>query len=180
MKRLKLSICLLILAVNVHGQETTTKDIPLTNAEKFTAKSGSLIRREFIDIGSVGAKYPCKIQIAIFSDLISKTSIKAVRLEYNYPGDANTKIGLIDVDEVDGALKSIKILKDEIFSKKEENYTEVAFTSRSGFSIGAYYSNGIWEPYMEIHKNSYHSMVTINMDDFNKLYDMLLQAKAKL
>lgn len=173
---------LLCFALSVFGQNSTAqqKEMTFSNAEKFSDKSGILLQKEFIDLGNVGNLGKCKIQVAIFTDLISKNSVKAVRLEYYYPGDDNAKIALIDADEVDGALKSIKMLKESTFTTQPENYTEVYFTSRSGFCVGAFYANKKWTTFMEIKRGGYHSYVSIKEDDFTNLYALFQQAKAKL
>src|SRR4051812_9637393 len=64
-----LSICLIIILG--FGQ---TKERELSNAEKFSAKAGTLIQKEFIEVGTIKG---AKISIIQFTDLILTTKQSA-------------------------------------------------------------------------------------------------------
>ena len=179
----QLIFILSIMPVVVFGQiaKDTVKKAGITNLEIFSEKSGSLIQKEFIDIGSIvhGGLYPekYKIQLEIITDLMNDIKLKGVRLEYKYI-NTDEKIGFLDADEIDAALKAIKIIQTSIIPKTEDNYTEVEFTSRGGFSLGCYYKGNHWQFFLKV--NSYSSIGMLKSDDIDNLYSLFQEAKSKL
>jgi hypothetical protein len=156
-----------------------TKDQELSNAEKFSAKAGSLIQKEFLDIGTVKSS---KIKIVKYTDLITATKQSALQFEYESVGKytSDTKAAVLDADEIDGLIKSIKIIQEKIFPSTATNYTEVSFKSRGGFEAGCYWSKGNWSTYIKLEKYDKDSYVFLNKDDFPTLLAVIEQAKAKL
>ena len=157
----------------------TVKNVMTSNAEKFSEKSGTLIQKEFADLGDVKK---CKVQIATFTDLISNQKTSAVRFEYETANSygSSTKLALLDVDEIDGLIKSFKIIQDKIFPTTPINYSEVSFTSRSGFEAGAYVGKSGWSAFLKLEKYDSKSFVFIEKEDLPKLISILEQAKSKL
>jgi hypothetical protein len=156
-----------------------TKDQELSNAEKFSAKAGALIQKEFVEIGSVK---DAKISVIYFTDLITSTKQSALKFEYESTGkySSSTKAAVLDADEVDGLIKSIKIIQEKIFPSTATNYTEVSFKSRGGFDAGCYWSKGSWSTYLKLEKYDKDSYVFLGKDDFPTLLELLEQAKTKL
>ncbi len=156
-----------------------TKEQDISNAEKFSAKSGSLIQKEFIEVGILKS---AKIQIVNFTDLISNIKQSALKLEYENVGkySTSTKIAMLDIDEVDGLIKSIKILQDKVFNSKATSYTEVTFKSRGGFEAGCYWSKENWSTYLKLDKYDKDSYVFLAKEDFSTFLGLLELAKAKL
>lgn len=156
-----------------------TKDQELSNAEKFSAKAGSLIQKEFLDIGTVKG---AKIMVVQYTDLITATKQSALKFEYESVGKytSDTKAAVLDADEIDGLIKSIKIIQEKIFPSTATNYTEVSFKSRGGFEAGCYWSKESWSTYIKLEKYDKDSYVFLNKDDFPALLALLEQAKAKL
>lgn len=156
------------------------KNKEVSNAEKFSERSGTLIQKEFADVGSIKK---CKIQLATFTDLISGQTSKAVRFEYEHKSSysTDTKLALLDADEIEGLIKSIKIIQDKVIpSPTTGNYSEVTFKSRSGFETGCFTGKNGWTPYMKLEKFDSNSYVFLDKDDFATLLGLLEQAKAKL
>lgn len=56
-----------------------TKEQELSNAEKFSAKAGTLIQTEFIEVGKVKG---AEIKVVHFTDLINNTRQSALEFEY--------------------------------------------------------------------------------------------------
>ncbi len=139
MKKTTLTLLVALYGLISFGQQqiAKSKDQELSNAEKFSNRAGSLIQKEFIDIGTLNK---CDIQVAIFTDLITGQKSAAVRFEYEYKSSyfTDTKVALLDGDEIDGLIKSIKIIQEKIFPTIAANYTEVNFKSRSGFVAGCF------------------------------------------
>lgn len=156
-----------------------TKEQELSNAEKFSAKAGALIQKEFVEIGSVKG---AKIKVIYFTDLITNTKQSALKFEYESVGkySSDTKAAILDADEVDGLIKSIKIIQDKVFPTTATNYTEVSFKSRGGFDAGCFWSKGTWSTYLKLEKYDKDSYVFLGKDDFPTLLGLLEQAKTKL
>jgi len=171
------------------GTFAQTKEEELSNAEKFSVKAGSLIQKEFVKIGSVKnalSKTDVTIEVVKFTDLITNTKQSALRFEYlyekvnGYSYSSDTKAAILDVDEIDGLIKSIKIIQEQIFPSTVTNYTEVFFKSRGGFEAGCYWNQGIWSTCLKLKKYDKNSLISLSKDDFLSLLSLLEQAKTKL
>ncbi|MFX1707013.1 hypothetical protein SAMN05660461_6161 [Chitinophaga ginsengisegetis] len=150
-----------------------------SKAELFSNKSGSLIQKQFMDIGSLRG---CLIQVAQFTDLIGGETTKAVRFEYAYSGaySSDTKIGLLDMDEVDALIKSLNIIKDKIMPTTPEVYTEIEYKSRGGLEAGCFYSKKQWSTFLKLARFDDKSFVIMKDGDIIQLLSLLNDAKAKL
>ncbi|AUS04956.1 hypothetical protein C1A40_05480 [Tamlana carrageenivorans] len=157
----------------------TTKEVEVSNAEKFSTSSGALIKKDYLEIGDIKG---AKVQVVKFQDLISDKSTSAIKFEYEVKSSysTDTKQALLDVDEIDGLMKSIKIMQEKIFPSTSENYSEVIYRSRGGFEAGCYWSKGKWTTYLKLEKYDGKSYVFLSQEDFTTLYSFLEQAKGKL
>jgi hypothetical protein len=167
---------LLIIATTSFAQ---TKEKELSNAERFSAKAGALIQKEFLEIGSVK---DVKISVLYFTDLVTNNKQSALKFEYESVGkySTSTKSAILDTDEVDGLIKSIKIIQDKIFPTTASNYTEVSFKSRGGFEAGCFWSKATWSTYLKLEKYDKDSYVFLSKKDFPVLLGLIEQAKIKL
>lgn len=152
-----------------------------SNAETFSRRSGTLISTEFIDVAFIANTF--KVLLMKYQDLISEQSESALRFEYEYfdgySDFPDTKIGVIDKDELDGLIKSINLMLTQVSLVRPENYTEVKFTSRSGFEAGCYYSD-YWKFYIKLSQHDSNSNVFLSMADANTLLNVLSGTKEKL
>jgi len=172
-------ISILLIATNLCFGQTETKAREISNAEKFSDKSGTLIQKEFIDVGDLKR---CKIQIAKFTDLISNQKTSAVRFEYAYISSysSDTKLALLDADEIDGLIKSLKLIQEKIIPTSSTNYTEVSFRSRSGFEAGCFSKKDSWSIYLKLERYDSKSYVFLDKEDLPKLLQLLENSKSKL
>lgn len=150
-----------------------------SNIEKFSERSGTLIERKYIDVGTIK---DCKIQVMLISDMMTNAKTSGVRFEMEKADryTSSTKIAFLDKDEVDGLIKSLSILKSNVLTSQRDSYTEVEFTSRSGFSAGAFYADGKWSAFMKLKKYDSDSYVFIKPEDLDALAGLLQQAKPQL
>ena len=171
-------IAAFMLCFQMYAQ-TPAKEKEQSNAEKFSAKSGTLMQKEFIEIGDVKN---CKIKVIHFTDLI--TGIKQSGLKFGMEVastySTDTKSALLDTDEIDGLMKSIKLMQDKVMITVPTNNTEVSFKSRSGFEAGCFTSNGAWSCYLKLEKYDSKSYVWIDSSNLTALYALLVIAKAKM
>jgi len=143
--------------------------------EAFTSKSGTLIKKEFTDIGAVKN---CQVQVLKVTDLLSGESFSGVKLEV--PGTYGDKSTLLDSDELSGLLNSLNLIKDKILNTTPEIYTEIVYKSRGGFQAGCFRSKTEWSLFLKIDQYDDKSYVWCKPEDLDKLISILSNAKAKL
>lgn len=178
-KRTLLIIIVSLTAINLSYGQNETKSKEVSNAEKFSDKSGTLIQKEFLDVGDLKK---CKIQIAKYEDLISSQKTNAVRFEFDYVSSysSDTKLALLDTDEIDGLIKSLKLIQEKVLPVPATNYTEVSYRSRSGFEAGCFSKKDSWSIYLKLERFDSKSYIFLDKDDLPKLLTLLESAKAKL
>lgn len=171
-----LIVLLSFLVFNLSYGQADSKEKELSNAEKFSSKSGTLIEKEFLDVGTLKK---AEIKVIHYTDLISNESVSALRFEYEVAGSysSDTKIASLDADEIDGLIKSIKMMQENVFKSSPTNYTEVTYKSRGGFEAGCYWSKGDWATYLKLEKYDGKSYVFLKKDDFPELLTLLEKAK---
>lgn len=175
-----LPIFLLLFSAITFGQVVKpTPEREQSKLEAFSARSGTVIERQFIDIGDVRG---VKIQVYKVMDLVSKTNISGLRFEYTVRSSYSTddKIAVLDSDEVDGLIKTIDMLKATVFPSTRDSYTEVEYRSRGGFEAGAYYSDKKWTAFLKLEKYDSKSIVTMRTEDLDALLIVLQLGKEKM
>ena len=173
-----LLLSFVVFLASVYGQDQTT-EYELSNIEKLLSKSGTLVRKEFIEIGRVQT---ARVQALILTELITNAKMYGVRLEYEHSnrlGNNETRMAYLDQDEVDDLIKSIGILKSRVFNTAPDNHTEVAYSSRGGFELGCYLNKGQWISYLKYRKYDNETTVLLKQTDYDLLLDLLGQARQK-
>lgn len=157
------------------------KEKTLTQAELFSTQSGTLIEKRFITIGKVNG---IEVQVIKYKDLNSGAEKSALRFEYEYKSSysSDTKVAVLDMDEIDGLIKSMKNIQENVFPSARENYTEITYHSRSGFEAGTYFSTSQaeWKTYFQLEKYDKNSLVFMSTEKFIELYGLVVLAKGKL
>ncbi len=159
--------------------QSTPKEKEQSNAEVFSAKAGTLMQKEFVEIGTVKK---AKVQVLYYTDLISNTKTSALKFEVDVATtySTDTKVAILDVDEIDGLMKSIKLMQDKVMLTIPTTYTEVYYRSRGGFEGGCFTSKGAWSCYLKLEKFDGKSYVWLDSEDLTSLYLLLEQAKSKM
>lgn len=178
MKKL-LFVLISFLMFSLSYGQTDTKEKEISNAEKFSSKAGTLIQKEFIDVGTINKTV---VQVIHYTDLISNETVSSVRFEYEVVSSysTDTKIASLDADEIDGLIKSIRMMQEKVFTMTPTNYSEVTYRSRGGFEAGCYWSKGDWATYLKLEKYDEKSYVFLKKDDFPALLALLEKAKTML
>jgi len=178
---MKKSVLLVVFIVSCMTSFGQTKEKDLTQAELFSSQAGTLIERQFVEIGKVKG---VEVKVIKYKDLNNGTSKSALRFEYEYKSSysSDSKIASLDLDEIDGLIKSMKNLQSTVFPSTRDIYTEVTFKSRTGFEAGAYFSTdkGKWTAYIQIEKFDSNSLVFLTIEDFSTILGLIEQAKAKM
>ena len=177
MKKSLFAITLILTSIICYSQDT--KEAELSNAEKFSSKAGTLIKKEFVEVGTINK---AEIKVIHYTDMISNESVSSVRFEYDVASSysTDTKIASLDADEIDGLIKSIKMIQENVFQSAPDIYTEVTYKSRGGFEAGCYWSKGDWQTYLKLEKYDGKSYVFLKKTDFPELLAQLAQAKSLL
>lgn len=153
-----------------------------SRADVFSKRSGSLISIEFIDIGSIDNRL--RISLAKFKDLMLNQEERALRFEYDYYNGyddyPDTKICTLDNDELEGLIKSLNIIINEVYLTNPENYVEVNFKSRSGMKAGCYYSKGDWQFFVKISEYDGNSFVFLDKRYASSLLSLLINNRQLL
>lgn len=179
-------LLLLLAGSSIFGQ-VAQPDKPVSKIEQFSARSGVLIEKRIVDAGSldIDRVTHVKIQTIIVTDLIANSVLSGVRFEYSvaemFPSNRKTtKTAVLDADEVDGLISSINFLRTNVFNTTKEDYTEVIYSSRGGFSAGAYFSGKKWTAFLKLEKFDAESFVFIQPKDFDRVLELVQLAKEKL
>ncbi len=167
-----------LFAAQIFAQ-TPTKEKEISNAEAFSAKAGTLMQKEFVEVGSLKK---AKVQVLYYTDLISSVKKSALKFEVDVVTQysTDTKVAVLDVDEIDGLMKSIKLMQEKVMITVPTNYTEVYYRSRGGFEAGCFTSKGAWSCYLKLEKFDGKSYVWLEAADLTTLYGLLEQAKTKM
>ena len=115
----------------------------------------------------------------LLTDLISNSKSSGLRFETQ---SSDTKIAVLDADEVDALIKAIKILTNKVLNSSRTNYTEVNFISRCGFEAGCYFDKDkvSWTAYLKLVKYESNSYVWLDKVDFTLLLSLLTSARAQM
>jgi len=150
----------------------------ISNADKFSANTGSLIQKEFVDIGKIKTM---NMQIVRLKDLITEDSISALRLEYKPAYESDTKIASLDSDEIESLINAIIAIQEITSSPRPKNYTEISYKSRGGFEAGCYLSDkGLWVSYLKLEKYDRKSYFFLKEQLFEEFLELLQKAKSYL
>lgn len=163
------------------GSEKNEEAKDLTKLEEFSSKAGNLIEKEFFFLGEVKE---LEINLLTIRDLIKNTKIEGVKFEVEYSIGSYGSIkrstnAFIDYDEIDGMVKSLTYLKNNVFATQRLNYTEVAYKSRSGVEVGAYFDENKkdWHPFLKVSKYISDSNIYPKIADLDMLITSLSLAK---
>lgn len=169
--------CLTTLTIVVSAQNKPG-DEALSNVEKFSTKTGTLIQKQVVTLGKIRTT---SFQVMTLTDLLTNTKISGIRLETeSISGYVAAKIAFLDKDEVDALLKSINAIKTKVINTTPTDYTEVVFTSRGGFSFGAFYRDSKWMIFLKFDRFRSDSSVYFPANELDGIDNLLQQAKQKL
>lgn len=177
-KNILIAVAAQLFSIQIQAQ-APAKEKEQSNAEVFSSKAGTLMQKEFVEIGTLKK---AKVQVLYYTDLISNMKKSALKFELEVAStySTDTKVAVLDVDEIDGLMKSIKLMQDKVMVTVPANYTEVYYRSRGGFEGGCFTSKGAWSSYLKLERFDGKSYVWLEAADLTTLYGLLEQAKAKM
>ncbi|WP_109300895.1 hypothetical protein [Aquimarina sp. AU474] len=174
----KFFIITLLLVSNLILAQSQKIESNKSNAEIFSTKSGTLIEKQFIDVGS---SKKIKLQIVKYTDIISGDSVSASLIESSSKNQysAGTNV-ILDIDELKGLIKSIEIINVEVLNTIPENYTEITFSSRGNLKAGCFWYKNAWSIYIQLNKRDYKSSIKLNKEELSEILNLLKQSYNKL
>ena len=159
-----------------------------TKFEKVLLKKGSLIIKEFKDCclfaeddywgdSSLGGfSDTLQFQSASLTDVETGTKVYALRITCGYYSsqyDNGETVGVMDSDEIDGAISTLEYVKSHI--DETQDYTEIAYTSNGGMQVGAYKSDTGTSLFVKV---SNKATKFYSIDKADSLIDAFNQVKA--
>lgn len=121
--------------------EETSAEVDGSKFESVLLKKGSAIIKHFEPAGEIKGDeddsfYDINLEAATLTDLETGSKYQAIRMSHLDLRTVNYNYGIIDSDEIDGAISTLEYIK----AHKDEmtDYTEIIYTANSGFKIGAY------------------------------------------
>jgi len=182
MRVLKGSLLTLMIVLAYVGStfcQEAEKEKSKSEVAAFSAQDGVLLQKEFIDVGIFNK---CKVQTVIFTDLLAGSKRTGLRLEYEVKGSyrTDTKIVMLDPEEVDALIESMKIIENQILPSRKTSYTEVAYTSRDGFQAGCFWSDGKWSAFLKLKRFDNDSYVWFKATEIPALLALLEEVRVEL
>lgn len=176
MKRLVVFFSMVFLASLAFGQATKVQQ-EMSKTEAFSARSGRLMQKTFIDVARVK---DTDVQVVVFTDLIDSTKMKGLRFSKIVVLSSlatDEKVAVLDEDEVNALEQSIMIMRDRVMNTQPNYYTEAIYRSRGGFEAGCFYSDGKWKAYLKLRKYDSKSYEFLDAGQFMRLLTVIKQAK---
>ena len=96
-KNLLIAVAALLFSIQIQAQ-APAKEKEQSNAEVFSSKAGTLMQKEFVEIGTLKK---AKVQVLYYTDLISNMKKSALKFELEVAStySSDTKVAVLDVDE---------------------------------------------------------------------------------
>ena len=142
-----LSICLFVFFSSVvfaQENQEQKKSEPATKLEKFLAKKGTLIVKDFFNFGVVTGIYGTNMSfdaIFIYEPGRETEDIRGLRIKVHEGGRLEKEeISFLDFEEVESLSNALQYLTNLASQWTNENkeYTEVIFSTKGNFQIGFY------------------------------------------
>ena len=185
MKKQLLILAVIFISTASWGQEVQKQEKLLSKAEQFSARSGTLIQKEYLKIGKVQHLPSLSIEVVYYKDLNTNEKINALVINYlviNRQLVRNSYTAIFDSDEIDGLIKSIKFIKVNILPTVPSNHTEIVYKNKRDFYLACIWDEeeNKWSIRGYIDKYISDSVYFLEMVELDLLESFLEQAKAKL
>ncbi|RZK73821.1 MAG: hypothetical protein EOO85_16530 [Pedobacter sp.] len=186
MKRI-FTLSILMISFLLTAQIKTGKDdlenepippTPLTEADQFSRRSGTLMEKQVYEIGKVKRFH---VSVNKYKDLSTGEYLGAIRIGYQNFGVNSSRSAILDSNEVDGFLKSLKLLKAQL-STKRSTYTEIKYKSRAYFEAGGFFDDKrqTWKLYMQLFTYDALSFTLIPQDELDGFIEIIEQSVIEL
>lgn len=167
------------LCISAQAQNPKPKEAPeptQPEIEKFSSQFGSLLQREFYDIGAVR---DVKVKLLYIQNLQTKKTSLGLRVDREING-GRTAISYLDLDELDALIKAVRQIKQIMAEQKPTVYTEISYTSISRFEIGCFYGDQRWHPYLHVSLIDRNDYLWMKESDVAEFLTVLETAKSRV
>lgn len=180
MKKITVLLLALIVIGRLFGQDTIQKKTPQTKIEVLFEKEGTILRKEIINLGSVGGIEVSYLKVA---DVKLNLEEKGLMFSKSYSDGFRSFnfTSFLDADEVNGLLSFLEFAKNN--ESKPIVYTEYIFNSRGNFK-GVLYTDvasgklaGEWKQAFYTDDNHPGSATFIRRKDNYPFYEMILRGR---
>jgi len=180
MKKQLLILAVIFISTASLGQEVQKQEKVLSKAEQFSARSGTLIQKEYLKIGEVGTLSHLSVEVCYYKDLSTNEKINALVIKRESVRYLYT--AYFDSDEIDELIKLIKFIKGNICPTMPSNYTEIIYKNKRDFSLICIWGEekNKWSIKGYIDKYISDSVYFLGIKDLDLLESLLEQAKTKL
>jgi len=150
----------------------------LTESDKFLKRAGTLIEKRFYYIGKTRA---IAFEVIKLKDLNSNDYYSALSLESKDITGLREGKAVLDEDEVDGFLKTLKLLQSVVKTQRD-TYSEVTYKSRGYFTAGAYYDEKRlrWKPFVQLLNYSDKTWIPIDDTVIGEMIVLVENAKIEM
>lgn len=171
MKKLVAILMILVMSCSMVSAFAETVTESESEFERVMLKKGTLIVKEFTDCclfeedeyftnynstsEMFGFTDTLKFQTANILDVETGLKVYALRITtgyYNSNYAYGEAVGVMDADEIDGAIQTLKYIKQNI--AKMNDYSEVVYKASSGMEVGAYHSSTGQRIYVKVNSNA--------------------------
>ena len=145
MKKSWMLLGMVVGTLNLSAQNTGNSLIG--PAEAFADRKGTILEKRFDEIGKVNQ---LNIQLEFISDLSNSEKMVCLRFDIQLPNNSTGPSALLDSAEVNGLIKFLKYITDNVTKTAPANpNTEISTTDKYNLQIGCYWekSNG-WIVYI--------------------------------
>ena len=176
MKRFLFMMAVLFLAFSANAQGNKQEEVSKSETVQLLQKDGVLLRKDFYDIGKVEG---VTFQNIIITDISTGEKTGALRLETSYYSSigTDTYIGTLDFDELEGCIKSLTYIKDNVITSLPEYYTECEYKTKDGVSLGAFIrttkKERFWRIYIQTRSYTNRSQEFLDSEKLNEVILLL-------
>lgn len=181
MKNLVVLILLTFSISFIFAQDNLQK----TKIEEAVFTNSSLFKQEVFSLDNVPEFRIDALKVTNLEKFSSTSGLRIVH-KIQTGKELKTFYNYIDTEEIDGLITSLQYMKIILKSKTVPgNYTEVKFTTKSGFQIMLFTVLNVqnkldWSFQVLTNISNEKSLVALSNDAIDKLQKMMEQAKAKL
>ncbi len=169
----------IFIPIHLFSQDSSSNKKALTKLETLSNQQGTIIKKEFMDLGNFAGM---NVELLTITDQVkgnSKTGIKfsnSERIGYS----SREYSSFLDGDEINGLLKFLDFI--QTLSDPVTVYTEFNYQSRGDFKVFAYRKPGakLWTEGAYADKSYSGSYLELKQKEVASLTQALLSVKSKL
>jgi len=179
---------LMIAAGLVNAQtETAKRPEPATAVEKFMARRGRLIIKDFYEVGTIRSNLvgQLDVKLLVLSAPGATAAEKVFGVKFERPAVERYEsegASFLDFDETTAALDALVFMRNlgAKMAGEDHEYTEAIYETRGGMQIGFFQTDRKQTAFVEVGGPIGGKPVFMDMDGLSDLENFLRQAVARL